>query len=61
MQYLTEKHSLLVKKSFKCVGFSRAAYYKVPEINDRDKEVIDAINKLLERHGRWVSGNVSRH
>jgi len=53
VHYLTEEHSLSVKKSCTCIGLSRAAYYREPENTDRDKEVIDAINKVLERHGRW--------
>jgi putative transposase len=54
VQYLIKKHSLSVKKSCKSVGFSRAAWYKVPEgETERDTEVINALNSMVERHGRW--------
>jgi putative transposase len=52
--YLGEKHRLTVQRSCSCVGISRAAYYRVGKsLSERDSEVIDAINKLIERHPRW--------
>jgi len=36
------------------VGFSRTAYYRVPESWEaRDREVIEALNGVLEKHPRW--------
>lgn len=36
------------------VGLSRAAYYKRPVLaSERDAEVIDALNAIVTRHGRW--------
>jgi putative transposase len=32
---------------------SRAAFYRPASSSDRDQEVIDALNKLIERHPRW--------
>ena len=54
MEYLISEHRLSVKKSCRCIGFSRAAWYKVPEADaDRDAEVINVLNAVIERHGRW--------
>lgn len=54
MQYLTDKHKLSVKRSCSCIGLSRAAYYRTPEVNeDSDTEVIEALNNMIERHSRW--------
>lgn len=51
---MIEKHSLSVKQGCKCIGLSRAAWYKEPqEDTGGDTEVIDAINKTIKRHGRW--------
>jgi putative transposase len=48
------EHSLSVQKGCKCVGLSRAAYYKgIKREPERDAEVIAAINGLLEKHARW--------
>jgi len=35
------------------VGLSRAAYYRTPQGHDRDAEVIDGINKVIDKHPRW--------
>ncbi len=37
----------------RCVNLSRAAYYRTPVSTDRDAEVIEALNALIERHPRW--------
>jgi putative transposase len=51
---MMEAHGLSVQKSCTCIGISRAAYYKTPQTDTgRDAEVIEAINELIERHGRW--------
>ena len=42
-----------VQRSCLCIGLSRAAYYRSPVAQDRDAEVIDAINSLLDKHPRW--------
>jgi len=42
-----------VQRSCRCIGLSRAAYYRTPQGNDRDVEVIKAINILIEKHPRW--------
>lgn len=53
MGYLVKEHSLSVQRSCKCIGLSRAAYYKdVPDI-DHDSEVITELNEVLEKHPSW--------
>ena len=37
-----------VQRSCRCIGLSRAAYYRNPVAQDRDAEVVDAINVLLQ-------------
>lgn len=42
-----------MQRSCRCVGLSRAAYYRTPQGHDRDAEVIDGINKVIDKHPRW--------
>jgi putative transposase len=42
-----------VQRSCRCLGLSRAAYYKTPQGSDRDAEVIQAINAVIDKHPRW--------
>jgi putative transposase len=42
-----------VKRSCRCVGLSRAAYYKKTGRCDRDADVIRAINAEIDKHPRW--------
>jgi putative transposase len=54
VQYLVSEHNLSVQKSCKCIGLSRAAYYRdTTALENRDAEVIAAINGMLEKHARW--------
>jgi putative transposase len=54
VQYLIAEHSLSVQRSCKCIGLSRAAYYKETTTSaDRDAEVIRALNEVVDRHSRW--------
>ncbi len=50
---MVAEHQLSVRRSCNCIGLSRAAFYRTPQRNDRDAEVIKAINALLEKHPRW--------
>lgn len=51
---MTKEHSLSVQKSCSCIGISRAAYYRpTPPDRVKDGEVIEALNRIVERHGRW--------
>lgn len=46
------EHRLSVQQSCRCIGLSRAAYYRPPQ-GGRDAKVIDAINAMIDRHPRW--------
>lgn len=48
------EHRLSVQRSCRCVGMSRAAFYKIPvAATERDADIIKALNDLVERHARW--------
>ena len=53
MIYLVAEHKLSIQRSCRCVGLSPAAYYTPPRGGDRDAEVVDAINAMIDRHPRW--------
>ncbi len=42
-----------VQRSCRCVGLSRAAYYRSPSQEGRDAEVVEALNALIDKHPRW--------
>lgn len=45
---------LSITRACRIAGLSRAAYYKGPaQTAERDAEVIDALNAIVTRHGRW--------
>lgn len=50
---MVAEHHLSVQRSCRCIGLSRAAYYRTPVMPDRDAEVIKAINDLIAKHPRW--------
>ncbi len=51
---MQETHGLWVIRSCQAVGFARSAFYQVPrDWQDRDAEVIGALNELVETHPRW--------
>jgi putative transposase len=50
----TAEHSLSVQRCCRCVGLSRAAFYKTPqETSDLDADVIRALSSMVEKHARW--------
>ena len=50
MRYLIAEHSLSVQRSCKCLGLSRAAYYKETiDWAERDAEVVDKLNEVIEK------------
>jgi putative transposase len=54
VQFLVEEHRLPVTRSCRCVGLSRAAYYRTPVAPEvRGAEVIEALKALVEKHPRW--------
>lgn len=46
------EHRLSKSKACRAVKLSRSAYYRVPQERD-DREIIDALNELVEKHPRW--------
>ena len=54
VSYMANEHKLSVQKSCICIGLSRAAYYRAPKPQvDKDEAIIEALNELINRHGRW--------
>jgi len=48
------EQGLPVRRGCACVGLSPAAYYRKPlDWQERDAEVIDVLNELVEQHPRW--------
>ncbi len=51
---MVTEHRLPVTRACRAAGLSRAAYYKTPPLpQEKDAEVIDALNGVVERNGRW--------
>jgi len=54
VEVMVTEHRLSITLACDATGFSRAAYYKVPPLpQEKDAEVIDALNGIVERNGRW--------
>lgn len=53
MTYLIVEHRLSVQRSCCCLKLSRAAYYQIPKGHDRDAEVIEGVNAVIDKHPRW--------
>lgn len=51
---MRETHGLSVVPSCQAVGLSRSSYYQTPfDWQTQDKEIIDALNQMVEAHPRW--------
>lgn len=51
---MVTEHRLSITRACGAAGLSRAAYYKVPPLpQQKNAEVIDALNGVVERNGRW--------
>ena len=51
---MVKEHSLPVRRACRATGLSRTAWYRRPvDPAVRDREVIDALLAVVERHGRW--------
>lgn len=51
---MVTEHRLPVTRACRAAGLSWAAYYKTPPLpQEKDAEVIDALNGVVERNGRW--------
>ena len=54
VEVIVTEHRLSITRACHATGLSRAAYYKVPALpQEKDAEVIDALNGIVERNGRW--------
>lgn len=50
---MRQEHQLPIQRGCRCVDLSRAAYYRAPRpAHERDREVIDALNALVEKYPR---------
>lgn len=57
MDYLVQEEQLTVKQACSCVALSRATYYRKPiDQAVKDASVIDALNTIIAKHGRWGFG-----
>lgn len=51
---MVQESRLSITRACQIAGLSRAAYYKRPtSAAQRDADVIDALNSIVSRHGRW--------
>ncbi|WKB50821.1 IS3 family transposase [Eleftheria terrae] len=54
VQVMVTEHRLSIARACTVAGLSRAAYYKTPVLpQEKDAEVIDALNGVVEKNGRW--------
>lgn len=54
MNYLREEHELSTSHSCKLARLSRSTYYRpAPDWRERDVDVIDALNEVLEKRPGW--------
>lgn len=52
--YLAATHGLSIQRSCRCVGLSRAAWYRIPEAQaDKDRVVIEVLQAVVARYPRW--------
>ncbi len=51
---MIHEHRVSIKRACKAAGLSRAAFYRSPSSAlERDGEVIEALNGIVERNNRW--------
>jgi len=57
VDYLVGEERLPVRVACEAIGLARATYYKKPVgLNQKDQPVIDALNQVVGKHGRWGFG-----
>ena len=57
MDYLVGEERLPVRVACEAIGLARATYYKRPlQSKEKDQPVIDALNLVVGKHGRWGFG-----
>ena len=50
--FLVTEHKLSISRGCSCMGISRTAYSRLPQIRS-DEDVINALNELIAKHPRW--------
>ncbi len=54
VQLMVQEHRVPIKRACKAAGLSRAAFYREPGgALERDGELIEALNGIVERNNRW--------
>jgi len=54
VDYLRGEHGLSIARACASARFSRSTYYRpAPDWRERDAEVIEALNRVVERRPRW--------
>ena len=54
MGYLAATHGVSIQRSCRCVGLSRAAWYRTPTARvDEDRAVIAVLQEVVDRYPRW--------
>ena len=54
MEYLVGEEGLAVQRACRCVGLARASFYRRPtDKAERDAPVVDVLNQIIAKHGRW--------
>lgn len=54
VRVMTQDHSLPIKRACQIARLSRAAYYRPGRVDEeRDREVIDALNEIVAVEARW--------
>ena len=54
MNYLVGEERLPVRVACEAIGLACATYYKKPAgLKEKDRPVMDALNQVVGKHGRW--------
>lgn len=59
VNYLITEHRMSVLRSCRCLGLPGAVFYKSSVAQDRDADIVNAINMLLDKHPAGDSGNAA--
>ena len=54
VQVMVDEHRVPIKRACRAAGLSRAAYYRTAKDRlARDGELIESLNGVVQRNGRW--------
>ena len=57
MDYLVGDERLPIRVACETIGLALATYYKIPAgLYEQDQSIIDALNQVVGKHGRWGFG-----